>query len=186
MCSPADPAVWANTFALVAYIPDELGLFLNTLRCELVPRCTFASHVTVLPPRPLQGSVECAVRQIRTRLRDARPFTISMESVQIFPRTSVLYLEIGEGREELIRLHEELNQGVLGFDEPYPFHPHVTLAQDFPVERLEELHRLAQHRWRQFAGRSFLLDSFTFVRRRVDNNWSNLAECALEQVPVGR
>src|SRR5215472_12727665 len=40
-------------YALVIYIPDPLGKFLDELRRELVPGCNPHAHVSVLPPRPL-------------------------------------------------------------------------------------------------------------------------------------
>src|ERR1035438_9490908 len=49
-----------NVFALVIYIHDPLGSFLDDLRRQLVPGCNPHAHVSVLPPRPLavdwQGS----------------------------------------------------------------------------------------------------------------------------------
>ncbi len=42
-----------NVFALVIYIPDPLGRFLDDLRTALVPGCNPHAHVSVLPPRPL-------------------------------------------------------------------------------------------------------------------------------------
>ena len=50
-----------NSYALVSYIPDPLRRFLDDLRRELVPGCVPAAHVTVLPPRPLSGTVEEAI-----------------------------------------------------------------------------------------------------------------------------
>jgi hypothetical protein len=42
-----------NVFALVIYIGDPLGRFLDDLRRELSPQCNPHAHVSVLPPRPL-------------------------------------------------------------------------------------------------------------------------------------
>ena len=39
-----------NVFALVVYIPDPLGRFLDDLRRELVPHYNPHAHVSVLPP----------------------------------------------------------------------------------------------------------------------------------------
>ena len=50
----------------------------------------------------------------------------------MFEQTSVVFCEIGRGREELFELHEAMNIGGLYFDEPFEYHPHVTLAQGFP------------------------------------------------------
>ena len=51
-----------NVFALVIYIPDPLGRFLDDLRTELVPGCNPHAHVSVLPPRPLAVDWQVAER----------------------------------------------------------------------------------------------------------------------------
>src|SRR5271157_1965000 len=42
-----------NVFALVIYVPEPLGRFLDDLRRELSPASNPHAHVSVLPPRPL-------------------------------------------------------------------------------------------------------------------------------------
>ena len=53
-----------NVFALVIYIPDPLGRFLDDLRRELVPGCNPHAHVSVLPPRPLAVDWQVASEQV--------------------------------------------------------------------------------------------------------------------------
>ena len=40
-------------------------------------------------------------------------------------------------------MHDRLNQNGLFSAEVHEYHPHVTLAQDFPPQELEDLARLA-------------------------------------------
>lgn len=42
-----------NVFALVIYIADPLGGFLDDLRRELIPHYNPHAHISVLPPRPI-------------------------------------------------------------------------------------------------------------------------------------
>ena len=46
-----------NSYALISYLPEPLAGYLDSLRCELVPRCQARTHVTVLPPRPLAAGL---------------------------------------------------------------------------------------------------------------------------------
>jgi hypothetical protein len=43
-------------YALVAYVKNSIGEFVENLRRDLHPDLPqFAAHLTLLPPRPLQG-----------------------------------------------------------------------------------------------------------------------------------
>src|ERR1700733_1254957 len=117
-----------NSFALISYLPEPLAGFLDSLRCELVPRCQAKTHVTILPPRPLASGVpEDAWSDLNDSLNLFPPFRVELTSVEVFAGTNVIYISIGAGFRELEQMHAALNQGPLQFDEPYKYHPHVTL-----------------------------------------------------------
>lgn len=177
-----------NSFALVTYIPEPLGSYLNAIREELVPNCNVYTHVTVLPPRPLQGSVEGAWERIVREASETPSFDIEATRIEIFPTTSVIYLGIGEGNEELHRMHSVLNHGELAFQEPYRYHPHITLAQEIPQDRVMEAFELARRRWAEFRHpRRFVLDHVTFVQNTLRNQWLDLNECSLAlDAPVAK
>jgi 2'-5' RNA ligase len=178
-----------NSFSLVSYIPGALGDFITELRQELVAGCVAQSHVTVLPPRPLSVPQGVAEQTLRGWLEPFPPFVIQIGKISVFEETSVVFAEIGAGRDELRELHTVLNQGPLYFDEPYPYHPHITLAQGFPADHLAHLFDISQGRWNEFhLERSFLVDTLTFVQNTVGNCWLDLAECELRgavAVPAG-
>ena len=44
--------------------------------------------------------------------------------------TNVVFLEIGKGSAELRDMHRAMNRGALAFDEPFAYHPHITVAQE--------------------------------------------------------
>src|SRR5215831_6340030 len=119
-----------NSFALVTYIPDPLRKFLDDLRRELVPGCVPNAHVTVLPPRPLSGATQEAIETIRARLPDLFAFEIEAGEVLVFPVSDVVYLSVRKGKEELFQMHRALNLGPLKFRALFPYHPHITLAQN--------------------------------------------------------
>src|ERR1035437_5882723 len=121
-----------NVFALVIYIPDPLGRFLDDLRRELAPHSNPHAHVSVLPPRPLAVEWQAGAEQARTLTEGWAPFEIELTGLQIFPVTNVIYIEISAGAADLRRMHAALNAGALEFEEPFPYHPHITLAQEIP------------------------------------------------------
>jgi len=98
-----------NVYALVIYIPDPLGRFLDDLRRELAPGCNPHAHVSVLPPRPLRVNWQAASGQVQALGADQQPFTVGLGEVRMFPVTNVIYLEVGPGHAELERMHDSLN-----------------------------------------------------------------------------
>ncbi|SRR5579875_46732 len=169
-----------NSFALVSYLPDPLAGFLDRLRHELVPQCEPRAHVTVLPPRPLTAAPEEAWRDLEKALREVEPIRVELGQVEVFPVTQVLYLSIGAGHNELKRLHQALNRGLLRFEEPFRYHPHVTLAQDLEPQQVAGAVELAGARWREFQqSRGFTVDRLTFVQNTLENRWMDLHGCAL-------
>lgn len=169
-----------NVFALVIYIPDRLGRFLDDLRRELVPHYKPCAHVSVLPPRPLSVDWRLASEQLRELAEMWRPFDIELTEVGVFPVTDVIYLELGEGAEQFRQMHAAMASKWLAFEEPYAYHPHVTLAQEIPHEQVDVLSQQAQRRWQEYDGpRRFRADRTVFVQSTMNNCWIDLAEYSL-------
>ena len=178
----SDPAAWdrINSFALVSYIPEPLAGFLDRLRQELVPNCFLRAHVTILPPRPISSTPEAAWETIRTLAPRCAPFDVDMTEVEVFPVSDVIYIGIGGGREEMGRMHAALNVDGLKCTEPYPYHPHVTLAQDLKGDEVDELARVARARWAESKlPRRFHVNEVFFVQNTRRKEWIDLGESAL-------
>lgn len=176
-----------NPYALVTYATGPLGDFLNELRRDLVCGCHLKSHVTFLPPRELEAAEGVLWQAVQTVCENESPFELELTDVEVFPGTQVIYLSLGRGRDRVMRLHRELNQGALSFAEPFPYHPHVTLAQGIcdPAE-VEKARELAVQRWAEWKGpRAMEIDDIVFVREREANCWADLAQLSLSApVPV--
>jgi 2'-5' RNA ligase len=175
-----------NSFAVVAYIPDPLGGFLDELRSELEP-ATLAprAHVTVLPPRALREGVEPADAwaQLQRMLPTFHAFPLRMGHVEIFPTTNVVYISLNQGIPSLQAMHAVLNTGLLESVENFKYHPHVTLAQNLAPEQAMQIAARAQRRWNDFPGpRGFSADTFTFVQNTLKNRWIDLNGIALPEL----
>ena len=160
MAGCTDGAERINLFALVVYIPDPLAKFLDDLRRELTPGCLPRAHVTILPPRPLAVGVGVATEAARAVLSGFAPFNIVPGDVEIFRTSNVIYLGIKEGERELREIYRALNRGPLAATEPFPYHPHVTLAQELAPGQVQPLYQLA-------AGALGRLSSFAPHPRRT-------------------
>ena len=183
-CQPANGTP-INCFALINYIPGELGRFLNALRGELVTGCHAQSHVTLLPPRAIKASTPEAWVAIQAASETLPPFTVALDEVQVFPGTNVIYLAIGEGRSMLLETHANFCHGALNNREAFPYHPHVTLAQGLEPEYVESSADLARFRWRNYTGpRSFLVNDLVFVQNTSSDDWLDLEQIQLSAAPA--
>lgn len=171
-------------FALVAYVSDPLGGFVDRVRRELAPGCLLRAHITVLPPRELNAtsnSLRAAARQkIESVLHATRSIRVAIGEVTVFPVSNVVYLSIGAGSQQLKDLHRLLNQDACRSTEMWCFEPHLTLAQDLKPEAVAQIKEVAERRWREYAGpHEFTLDKLTFVQGDPDHGWIDLASWEL-------
>jgi 2'-5' RNA ligase len=174
-----------SLYALVIYLPDPLGAYLDNLRREMVPDCNPHAHVSVLPPRPLPVAPEAAIEEARGIVGSFAPFDIELGRIEKFDVTDVIYISVEDGAGQLRRMHETLTRGPLAYQEPFAYHPHVTLAQEIEEGHVASLAELAARRWREFQGpRRFRAESTVFVRNSQGNRWIDLADGPLRAAPV--
>ena len=180
MSASNGPGVLVDSFALVSYLPNPLASFLDEIRHDFAPDSRARAHVTVLPPRPLKpspdpASVDAAWEQIRNRLQDVSPFRVELGEIEVFEETQAIYIAVLTGHEELKRLHDLLNVGGTSYQEPYPYHPHVTVVQELPPQDVYAAAQFARWRWSEFQhARDFVVDQLTFVRNTLENDWVDL------------
>jgi 2'-5' RNA ligase len=81
------------------------------------------------------------------------------------------------GQDSVRQAHATLSQDEFAYREPYAFHPHITLAQDFPQPESVELTQRAQSLWESWKGdRGFLLDQVSFVQGADLCTWETVSE----------
>jgi 2'-5' RNA ligase len=173
-----------NSFSLVAYVPQPLAGLIERLRQEIQPAYKGRSHLTFLPPRPLEIPLEQIRSQLEAGLRNQPSFRVELREVRVFPVSEAIHLSVGTGSAEAKRIHEVLHRDRLCCKEMFEYHPHVTLAHDLNPENVAVAAELAKRRWQEYSGpRDFLVDHVTLVQNTVENIWTNLGEFALG-VPV--
>ncbi len=176
-----------NSFALVSYIPEPLAGFLDNLRRELVPSCFLHAHVTVLPPRPLRVSPAVSWDAICSAAKNFKPFDLELGEIEIFPVSDVIFVGVRAGLESLKVMHDALNRDGLLYGEPFPYHPHVTVAQSLQPDQLDEFYEIARRRWREYReARGFRVERVTFVQNTRRDVWLDLGECGLGTREVHR
>lgn len=170
-------------YALVAYVKAPVGEFVERLRGEIHPALShLPAHLTVLPPRLLQGSEEEARQTVERVCRGASPFEVVMGEVETFiPVTPTVFIRVAHAAYRLRELHDQLNSNALLAEEPWPYMPHLTIAKLGTEQEARSAFQMAQQRWSQYQGsRHVLIEQLTFVREASGDSWQDLAP-----VPLG-
>jgi 2'-5' RNA ligase len=171
-------------YALVAYLKNPAGEFVEKLRRELHPDLPhLAAHLSILPPRPLQGTESSALQILERICGREEPFEVTLGDVETFiPVTPTVYIRVQGGAGRMNELHSKLNTEALAFEEEWPYIPHLTIVKMSTIQSAEAAFQIARKRWSQYSGtRRILLERLTFVREDVENHWVDLAP-----VPLGR
>jgi 2'-5' RNA ligase len=170
-------------YAAVAYVRNPVGIFVEELRRELHPAHTHAdAHITILPPRPLQGSEDHAMDVLQEVCSAAQPFEVTMGDVETFiPATPTVFLRVAYGAYRMRELHDAINRNGLEFCEPWPYMPHLTIVKADTMEAARKVVGIARRRWDEFkSGRKIHIASVTFVKGNGER-WIDLAP-----VPLGK
>lgn len=169
-------------YALVAYVKNPIGEFVESLRKELHPELPhLAAHVTLLPPRPLQGNESAAVETVEEICKEVEPFEVSLGEVETFiPVTPTVFIRVAHAAYRMRELHDRLNIKALAYREEWPYMPHLTIVKMGAEDQAQYAYRVARTRWSEFdEGRCIEVRDLTFVREEAQNHWVDLAEIPL-------
>lgn len=174
-------------YAVVSYLPEPLGGFLDDLRAELVSALRLRSHLTILPPRCLAAQPDEIARDFARAAASLASFDLRLGRVELFESTRVAYLSVAEGGDEVEDLNRRLNAGALCFDDYFPFHPHLTIAQNIEVGSVARLLDLAARRWRECPHPpAFSLCNLILLRSVAPDRWETVAEHVLQPATLLR
>jgi len=171
-------------YALVAYVRNAVGEFVQNLRQELHPDLPhLPAHVTILPPRCLQGSELSALETLEDICSQVEPFEVVLGEVETFvPVTPTVFIRVAHAGYRLRELHDRLNTDALRAEEEWPYMPHLTIVKVSSEKLAQQAYITARDRWAEFRGsRRILVNELTFVRERERDCWVDLAG-----VPLGR
>jgi 2'-5' RNA ligase len=179
----------SSRYALVAYLRGPAGEFVENLRRELHPELPhLAAHLTILPPRPLQGTESSAIQMLERICGKEEPFHVTLGEVETFvPVTPTVFIRVDAAASRMSDLHSKLNAGVLAFKEEWPYIPHLTIVKMGGEQPAQTALETARRRWEQYSGsRRMLLERLTFVREESPNCWVDLAPVVLGRSLVSR
>ena len=171
-------------YALVAYVRNSVGEFVESLRQELHPELPhLAAHVTLLPPRFLHGPESDALAMMEKVCQDVEPFEVSLGEVETFiPVTPTVFIRVAHAAYRMRELHDRLNVNGLECREQWPYFPHLTIIKMGAEDQAQEAYRVARTRWADFDDtRCIEIRDLTFVREQAQNRWEDIAAIPLGQ-----
>ena len=163
---------------VIAPLPEPLGIHVQAWRRALGDPAAgrIAPHLTLVPPQTVaERDLDRAVALVERAAEAAVPFLVELAGAATFlPGSPVAYLVVREGGPALEALEAALLESPLD-RRTHPFHPHVTVAQDLPPDRIEAAAA-------ELAGfrAAFPVPDLAVLREERDKTWQPVAT-----VPVG-
>jgi 2'-5' RNA ligase len=166
------------TLGVVITIPEPFAAVLSGWRrrvgdplAELIP-----PHVTLLPPTKIDRdgipSVEAHLEKVA---ESASSFTMHLIGTGTFrPMSPVVFIHVAQGIADCEVLQKSIRTGPLVRDLDFPYHPHVTVAQEIDDAALDEAYSALSG----FTAK-FVVDSFNLFERAPDGRWTKCREYGL-------
>ena len=166
-----------------------MGEFVEKLRRELHPQLPHLSaHVTILPPRCLQGNEHSARELLAELCSSVDPFEITLGDVETFvPVTPTVFIRVAHAAYKMRELHDRLNTKSLLAGEEWPYMPHLTIVKMETERQAKDAFQIAHQRWNYYTGtRRVRIAELTFVREQHENKWVDLTPIPLGRTLVSR
>ena len=125
-------------------------------------------HVTLLPPTPVAVAGWDGVEaHLAAAARSVQPFAMHLSGTGTFrPTSPVVFVQVAKGVAECEVLERAIRRGPLARDLQFPYHPHVTVAQEVPGPALDQ----AYEGLAEFVAR-FAVTHFVLFSRNDDRRW---------------
>lgn len=133
-------------------------------------------HVTLLPPTSVEaGDLADVEKHLADVAQHGRPFTMHLAGTGTFrPTTPVVFVQVARGVGDCEELESAIRRGPLERELDFPYHPHVTVAQDVDDPALDA----AYDGLSGFTAR-FEVASFVLFSRADNSRWDWCAEYPL-------
>jgi 8-oxo-dGTP pyrophosphatase MutT (NUDIX family)/2'-5' RNA ligase len=125
---------------VIARLPEPLGIHVQAWRRALGDPAAgrVGPHLTLVPPQTVaERDLDRAAALVERAAAQAVPFLVELDGAATFlPASAVAYLVVREGGPALEALEAALRESPLD-RRTHRFHPHVTVTQDLPPDRIE-------------------------------------------------
>jgi len=141
--SGASPTPHPDSLGVIISMPPALAAELSAWR-ELFGGPEVAAippHITLVSGRAT-GTWADAAEHVRSVARSGAPFEVSLRGTGTFaPISPVVFLNLVEGVDSCLELHERLLEGPVEHLLDFDFHPHLTVAHDLDAGTMARAER---------------------------------------------
>ena len=122
------------TYGVAIAVPEPHGSHLRGCRADFgdPQAASVPTHVTLVPPTETdEVGLAGVCEALSDAVRGTSPYGMALKGTGTFrPVSPVVFVAVSKGIAETERLAESVRTG-LGVEQPrFPFHPHVTVAQE--------------------------------------------------------
>lgn len=168
------PFAGGTSVGVAIEVPGAYAAALRRLRewvegappVEIIP-----PHITLVPPTLLPSFDLTGVEaQLARAARAVAPFVVELAGPGTFrPTSPVVYAALTAGADQCHALQAEARQGPLDQELRFAYHPHVTVGQDVPEDRLDA----AEEALARFHAR-FTVTDFVLYELGPDAVWHTI------------
>jgi len=162
--------VATRTVGVALPVPDPWGSQIQQARrgygeerAALIP-----THITLLPPTPAtEEQIGALYQHLEALAAGFPPFRVVLRGTGSFrPVSEVVFIQVAQGVSPCEQLESAVRSGPIDRELAFPYHPHVTVAQDVPTEALDAVYE-------DLAGfeARFTVDVFTLFEHDADGRW---------------
>lgn len=130
-----------RTIGVAIAIPEPYGGQLQLVRDGYGDQLagSIPTHITVLPPTEVPADdLDRIEKHLRTIAESEQSFEIQLRGTGSFqPVSPVVFVSVVLGIADCERLESRVRSGPLARELTFPYHPHVTIAHDLPVQVLD-------------------------------------------------
>lgn len=171
-----------TTIGIAIDIPEPWGSILTRHRAKAGdPQAAYVpAHVTLLGPTEIDAANLSRVEKQLGEIASAHPpFTLHLRGTGTFrPVTEVVFVTVAAGISECEQLNAAIHE-IEGIERTakFPYHPHVTVAQDVTPAQLDAV-------FDDLAGfeAQFRVAGFTLFEHGSDGRWRPQRDYALEGI----
>lgn len=135
-----------TTFGVVIDIPEPLSGSLQSARRLFgdPEALTIPPHITVVAPVTIEpAEMPEVVEHLERIVAGTNPFRVHLRGTATFrPVSPVVFVALAEGISHCEQLERRVRSGPLSIELRFPYHPHVTIAQDVDESDLDRAFRL--------------------------------------------
>ena len=139
----AEPGSRVRRLGVAVALPEPYSATLAAARRATGDRHAdgMAPHITLVPPVQVSKPLDQVAELLQRCAKTTEPFVVHLRGTGTFrPVSQVVFVAVTKGISELEQLTERLRIPPLDPPAQFPYHPHVTVAQEVDEQTLDAVY----------------------------------------------